>query len=210
MTTSGRHRHAVQVVGPADAPAVLLLHPWWGITPAVHGWADTLAGAGRRVVIPDLYDGRTADTVEEAEALADALDREAAAGLIGRCADALAAEERPWAAMGFSLGAFLACPLAGRGAAGPQELVLFYGGQPPGGDDVRTRRVAFHLAPGDEYFPAEELTPALDAFTSAGAEVERYQYDGSGHWFAEEGTPGYDPEAADLARSRVLEQLRPA
>jgi dienelactone hydrolase len=36
---------------------VLLLHPWWGITPAVNKWTADLATAGRRVRLPDLYAG---------------------------------------------------------------------------------------------------------------------------------------------------------
>jgi dienelactone hydrolase len=35
-----------------------------------------------------------------------------------------------------------------------------------------------------------------------------YRYDGSRHWFAERGSPGFDKAAFELARSRVIEQLR--
>ena len=35
-----------------------------------------------------------------------------------------------------------------------------------------------------------------------------YRYEGAGHWFAEEGSPGYEPAAAALARDRVLDRLR--
>ncbi len=198
----------IDLRGPAGAPAVLLLHPWWGITPAVMGWADELVTIGRRVVLPDLYGGRTASTIEGAQALQKAMDEDAALRLVERCADELAADAQPWAAMGFSMGAFLACHLAGRGAAGPAELVLFYGGQPPDGD-IRTRLVSLHLAPGDEWFTGEEVTATEEAFRSAGAEVKAYEYPGSGHWFAERDSPGFDERAAELARSRVIGQLRP-
>lgn len=105
---------------------------------------------GRRVVVPDLYGGATAATVADAEALAEAtLEDPAALALVERCADGLAAEGAPWAAVGFSMGAFLACHLAARGAAAPDELVLFYGGQPPQGTDVRTRRADLHVVPDD-------------------------------------------------------------
>ena len=113
----------VQVRGPATAPAVLLLHPWWGVTPAVMWWADQLSGAGRRVVVPDLFAGRTYETVEAAEAFSDVMDDRAAIAMIERCADELAAEGVPWAVMGFSMGAYFACPLATRGASAPAELV---------------------------------------------------------------------------------------
>jgi hypothetical protein len=131
-TTPSDHR--VLVVGDAGTPGVLLVHPWWGVTDAVRWWAHELAAAGRRVVVPDLYGGTVVTTTVEAEARADAAVADPATGeLIGRLADELAATGQPWAAMGFSLGAFLACPLAARGDAGPEDLVLFYGGRPPAG-----------------------------------------------------------------------------
>jgi carboxymethylenebutenolidase len=196
----------VEVLGDPAAPAVLLLHPWWGVTPAVRWWAEQLVAARRRVVLPDLYGGRTAETIQAAEALEAALDRDKASRAIDHYADQLAAGGREWAAMGFSMGAFLACQLVGRGAAGPRELVLFYGGQPPQGD-VRTHLVSIHVVPDDEYFTEAELTLTEEGFRRHGTVVDVYLYYESKHWFAERGSPGYDEEAAGLARARVLAQL---
>ena len=197
----------VEVIGDPAQPAVLLLHPWWGITPAVRWWAEQLVGAGRRVLLPDLYGGRTADTIDGAEALADAMDHAAVLRLLERCAEQLASEGQAWAAMGFSLGAFLACHLASRGAAGPRELVLFYGGQPPEGDDVQTKIVELHVVADDEYFTEEELTATEVGFRSHGAVVETCRYEGSRHWFAERDSPAFDEGAAALSLSRVLARL---
>jgi carboxymethylenebutenolidase len=198
----------VTTLGAAGSPGVLLLHPWWGVTPAVLWWADQLVSVGRRVVVPDLYGGATAATVANAEALAQAtLDDPAALALVERCADALAAEGTPWAAMGFSMGAFLACRLAARGAAAPDELVLFYGGQPPPGNDVGTRRADLHVVPDDPWFEDDELAAVEAGFHDAGTDVTVYRYEGCGHWFAETGSPGYEPGAAALARQRVLDRL---
>ena len=199
----------VAKLGPAGSPAVLLLHPWWGVTPAVHWWADQLVSAGRRVVLPDLFDGVTATSEEHAEQLASAtLDDPATLATLERHADELAADAVPWTAMGFSLGAYLACSLTGRGAADPGELVLFYGGRPPPERDVRSQRVELHVAPADPWFEDEELAEVAAGFRDAGAEVTVHRYDGAGHWFAESGSPGYEPVAATLARDRVLDGLR--
>jgi carboxymethylenebutenolidase len=155
-------------------------------------------------MLPDLYGGRTADTVETAETLQRQMDQEAAVRLLEECADQLAQEGRRWAAMGFSMGAFLACHLAGRGPAGPQELVLFYGGQPPTGNDVRTSLVSLHVVADDEYFTEEELNATERGFRDHGAIVQTYRYTACGHWFAERDSPGFDQAAADVARDRVV------
>jgi carboxymethylenebutenolidase len=202
----------VSTMGAAGSPGVLLLHPWWGVTPAVRWWADQLVSVGRRVVVPDLYGGVTAATVDEAEALAEAAigdwNAPAPLALLERCADELAAEAAPWSAVGFSMGAFLACRLAGRGAVSPDELILFYGGQPPRGTDIGTRRVDLHVVPDDPWFEDGELAAVEAGFRDAGTDVTVYRYEGCGHWFAETGSPGYEPAAAALARDRVLDRLR--
>jgi carboxymethylenebutenolidase len=199
----------VTTLGAAGSPGVLLLHPWWGVTSAVRWWAEQLASAGRRVVVPDLYGGAIAATEAEAEERADAaLADPATVVLVEQAADRLAAEGTPWAAMGFSMGAFLACPLAARGAAAPHDLVLFYGGRPPGGVDVRARRVDLHVAPADPWFTDDELAAVQAGFGDAGADVTVYRYEGCGHWFAESGSPGYNQAATSLARDRVLARLR--
>ena len=199
----------VTTVGEAGAPAVLVLHPWWGVTPGVLWWADQLASAGRRAVVPDLFGGATPTTEDDAEAHAQAvLNSPDAVAYVERCGDDLAAEGRPWAAMGWSMGAFLACGLAGRGAAAPHDLVLFYGGWPPGGE-VGTRRVDMHVVPGDGFFDEdEEREPTEAAFRDAGVDLTVHEYPGQEHWFAEPGSPTYDEVAAALARDRVLDRLR--
>ena len=201
--------HAVTTEGAVGSPGVLLLHPWWGVTPAVRWWADQLVSAGRRVVVPDLYGGLTVATEEEAEELAQAtLNDPDATAFVQRCADELASDGPGWAAMGFSMGAFLACSLAARAAGAPEDLVLFYGGRPPTGPDVGTRRVDLHVAPGDPWFDDDELAEVETGFRDAGAEVTVHRYAGAGHWFAEEGSPGYQAAATALARDRVLDRLR--
>ena len=105
------------------------------------------------------------------------------------------------------MGAFLACALADRGAGGPDELVLFYGGQLPPAGDVRTRRVDLHVAPGDPWFDDDELAAVETGFRSAGAEVTVHRYEGAGHWFAEEGLPRVPGDRRRAARDRVLDRL---
>ena len=43
---------------------IMLFHSTYGLRPAVHRAADRLRAAGHEVWTPDLFEGRTFDTVE--------------------------------------------------------------------------------------------------------------------------------------------------
>src|SRR5947209_18069936 len=59
-----------------SGPGVLVLHAWWGLTEPFRQVCDRLAEAGFVALAPDLYHGKTATTVEEAQELGAALDRD--------------------------------------------------------------------------------------------------------------------------------------
>lgn len=59
-----------------NGPGVLMLHAWWGLTKPFRQVCDRLAQAGFVALAPDLYQGKTTASVEEAEALVGALNRE--------------------------------------------------------------------------------------------------------------------------------------
>lgn len=201
---------------PTDAndKGVLVLHPWWGLNATIRDVCDRLAEAGYITFAPDLYHGQIADTIEGAEALAQALDEKSLqakseiaeavrylAGLVGDNADKLAV-------IGFSLGAYYALDLS---AADPQHIgkvVLFYG---TGGADFSTSQAAYlgHFAGDDPYEPAENVEWVQDALQEAGREVTFHTYEGTGHWFFEpDRSDAYNSSAAQLAWQRTLAFLR--
>src|ERR1700682_1821632 len=111
------------VAGYRAAPAgggtgVLILHAWWGMTEMFTGLCDRLAAAGFVALVPDLYGGRTASTIAEAETLRDAVDsRQAEAeAAIGAAAERLlrdpAVTSRRIGGIGFSMGAWFLMRLA--------------------------------------------------------------------------------------------------
>jgi carboxymethylenebutenolidase len=57
-----------------SAPGIVLVEEWWGVTPYMMSVADQYASAGYRVLIPDLYRGRTAAVGDEANHLMEGLD----------------------------------------------------------------------------------------------------------------------------------------
>jgi carboxymethylenebutenolidase len=200
--TASTAENGVFRVGPTGGAPVLLLHSWWGVTPAMHEWAQSLAEAGLRVSMPDLVAGAIATTPAEGEALLGKVDR----SLVQRCADELAADGRPWAAVGFSMGAMHACRLAAREAS-PDQIVLFYSGTAPDTKATKTRRAQVHYVRGDDFFTDEEIEETESGLRALDVEVTSFEYPGSSHWFAERGAPGFDEAAFTLSLSRVIEGL---
>ena len=66
------------LAGPAhgSGPGVVVLHAWWGLTEPFRQVCDRLAEAGFVALAPDLYHGKTTASVEEAEALVEALEQD--------------------------------------------------------------------------------------------------------------------------------------
>src|SRR5579864_4026564 len=88
---------------------VLLFHHIQGLTPGVRSFADELRRAGHTVHTPDLFDGRTFDTIEKGMAFA----REAGFDALTERGVAAAREVTPDAVYaGFSFGGSIAQQLA--------------------------------------------------------------------------------------------------
>lgn len=196
-------------------PGVLVLHAWWGLTPFFKGLCDRLAEAGFVALAPDLYQGRTAQTVAEAEQLEqhaseediawrEQVSRAAAEGL-------LALPERKGATIGvvgFSAGAWWAAQLAAHAPEEVGAVVLYYGSVDA--DFVRSQ-AAFqgHFGAEDAFEPEEYVQDMEQAMRDAGREVMIHRYPGAGHWFFEDDRPdAYDREAAQLAWDRTVSFLR--
>lgn len=73
-------------------PAIALAHDWWGLTSAMRGLAMHLCQGGFQVMIPDLFDGRTASTATAAKALVAALTDRSGYRRVAQTLDALEAQ----------------------------------------------------------------------------------------------------------------------
>src|SRR5581483_2722411 len=59
-----------------SGPGVVVLHAWWDLTDVFKHVCDRLARAGFIALAPDLYHGKTTASVEQAQALGEALDQD--------------------------------------------------------------------------------------------------------------------------------------
>ena len=76
------------------APALVVIHEWWGLTDEVRAAAAEYAKEGYLALAIDLYQGKVGTTVQEAMGLRQALDVEASEDTVGAWVDYLRAEPR--------------------------------------------------------------------------------------------------------------------
>jgi dienelactone hydrolase len=174
---------------------IMLFHSTFGLRPAVRDAADRLRAAGHEVWTPDLFGGRTFETVEEGRAFKDELGKEE---LLKRAILAAAPySERGLVYAGFSLGAATAQTLA-LGDDKARGLLLLHGTSDIAESaSVDELPVQLHVAEPDAFEPDDWLTAWYLQMGKAGADVEVYRYAGAGHLYTDPGLPDYDEEAAE-------------
>ncbi len=180
---------------------VLLFHHAQGQTPGFLAFADDLRAAGHTVHTPDLYGGKTFDSIDDGVANA----KEVGFGTIlergVNAADGLPAE---LVYAGFSLGVMPAQQLA-QTRAGARGALFFSAAMPAsefGGEWPEGVPLQIHMMEDDEW-AAEDLPAARELVESAD-DAELFLYPGDKHLFADSSLPDYDEPAAAQLKARVL------
>lgn len=179
----------------AGASTILLFHSTYGLRPAVRAAADRLRAAGHEVIVPDLFEGRTAGTVEEGKDLREEIGREE---LLKRAIAAAAPHsDRGLVYAGFSLGGSIAQNLA-LGDDKARGLLLLHGTSDIADDaEADDLPVQLHVADPDPFEPHDWLNAWYLRMRRAGADVEVFRYPGAGHLYTDPELPDYDEEAAE-------------
>jgi carboxymethylenebutenolidase len=209
-TTLGTVSDSAYFVMPPDrpGPGVLLLHSWWGLTPFFRRLADRLADEGFTVLAPDLNLGETFEDQEAAQRHLAEADVNHLARLVLDSATILG-ERSSGArigAIGFSMGASLALWASVRLPAAFAAVSAFYGTQ---SIDFAGATAAYqiHLA-GSDHLVSDDDAVFMEATMSLEElAVEVHRYDGTKHWFFEEDSTAFQPDAAALAWDRTVEFL---
>jgi dienelactone hydrolase len=182
---------------------VVLFHHSQGLTPGVLAFADELRAAGHTVHTPDLFDGRTFDTVEAGGGYAGELGFGEVLQRGVRAGEALPAEV---VYVGFSLGVMAAQKLAQTrpGARGALLLhaclpVSEFGPAWPSGVPVQV-----HAMDADPFFVDDGDVDAARALVDSTPDAQLFLYPGKEHLFSDSSLAAYDPDAAALLRERVL------
>jgi dienelactone hydrolase len=180
---------------------VVLYHHIQGLTEGMRSFADRLRKGGHTVHTPDLFDGRTFDTIEDGMAFA----REAGFNALADRGVAAGEAIRPDVVYGgFSFGVMAAQQLA-QTRPGARGALLMSGCLPisefgaawPAGVPVQV-----HGKDNDPFF-LEDLG-AAQALVESADRAELFLYPGEEHLFGDSSLPAYDAAAAALLIERVL------
>jgi dienelactone hydrolase len=187
---------------------VLLFHHAQGLTPGVRAFADDLRAAGHILHTPDLFEGRTFQSIDEGLAYI---------GEVGfddmRERGVSVADGLPFDIVyaGFSFGVLPAQKLA-QTRPGARGALLFYSCLPISGEwafGPWPDRVAvqIHGMDNDPIFVGEGDIIAAREIVEKAEDAELFLYPGDQHYFADSSLPSFDPDATALLTRRVLEFL---
>jgi len=185
---------------------VLLFHHAQGLTPGIISFADTVRRAGHIVHTPDLFEGRTFDTLEQGMSFVGEVGFGKLVERGVRAAEGMPAE---LVYAGFSLGVVPAQMLA-QTRAGARGALLFYSCVPVsefGSSWPKGVPVQIHGMDADPIFVGEGDIDAARALVEEADEAELFLYPGDQHYFADSSLPSYDREASALLIQRVLDFL---
>jgi carboxymethylenebutenolidase len=177
----------------SHAPGVVMLEEWWGVTDHIKKTADALASAGFRVLVPDLYRGRTAAVGDEATHLMQGLDFGDAANQDARGAAQYLTStgSKSVGVIGFCMGGALTM-LCAMYAPEFSAAVDYYGFPPPEAGDPGQIKIPFqgHWAMRDAFFPIARVDQIEDRFKEARVPYEFHRYDAE-HAFHNPNQPGH-------------------
>lgn len=199
--------------GHSGRPQVVVIHEFWGLNDQIKKVVDRLAQEGFAAFAPDLYNGKRAQTKEEASALMQKLDWDGAEMMLRAAVQGMQARDpgSKVAVMGYCMGGALAL-MAGAKVPEYQAVVCYYGIPKDERADVSTikARVQGHFALHDDWCNEERVAQLEKRLGAGGVPFELHRYDAQ-HAFANEERPEvYSAKDAQLAWERTVKFLRDA
>ncbi len=196
--------------GADAAPAVVLIHEWWGLNDQIRKAAQRFADEGFLALAVDLYQGQVAQTPDQARALTQSVDTEQALATLSAWIQWL--REHPgstgkvgtvgWCfGGGWSLNASIATPV--------DATVIYYGRCAKSAEETRNLHgpVMGHFATRDKWINQEMVAGFEMAMDASGKPYQNFWYEAD-HAFANPTSVRHDAQDAMLAWSRTLEFFR--
>ena len=203
---------ALALPARTPAPAVLLVHEWWGLNDQIKSVAAELARQGFVALAVDLYEGAVTDNPGEARRLARRVmaDPAAASDTLAAWVAWLRRDGRTTGRLatigwcfggGWALNAALVAPV--------DAVVVYYGNVARTAKDLARLEgpVLGHFATRDRWINRSMVARFEDEMRKAGKSLTAYWYEAD-HAFANPTRARYDAEDAALAWTRTLSFLR--
>lgn len=184
---------------------VVVFHHAQGLTPGIRAFADELRAAGHVAHTPDVFEGRTFDSISDGMAYVQSEGFPVMLERCARMADDLPGEV---AYIGFSFGV-VAAQMLTQTKPGAKAGIFCYSCIPVEEFGAWPQGVPaqIHGMDRDPYFVDEGDLAAAKALVAQVEDAELFLYPGEAHYFADSSLPTYDPEAAQLLMQRVLAVL---
>jgi carboxymethylenebutenolidase len=210
-TADGRtEKGALAVPAKTPAPAVLLVHEWWGLNDQIKTMAAELAKEGFLALGVDLYEGKVATDATAAKTYMQALEPNKATQTLVAWINWLKHDPRSTGKVatigwcfggGWSLNASIAAPV--------DATVIYYGQVTrPAADLAKLKGpVLGQFAEKDQWINRSMVAGFEAEMKKAGKPLTAYWYPAD-HAFANPTGQNYDKEDAQLAWSRTLAFLR--
>ncbi|MFQ5775910.1 MAG: dienelactone hydrolase family protein [Kiloniellaceae bacterium] len=212
LTTAGGKAVKAALALPAKtpAPAILLVHEWWGLNDQIKAVAAEFAREGYVALAVDLYDGRVATARDQAGAYMQAVDPAEATDTLASWVAWLRRHPKATGKVGtvgwcfgggWSLNASIAAPV--------EATVIYYGRVDRPAEDLKSLEgpVLGHFATRDKWIDEEMVAGFERAMRAAGKSLEVHWYEAD-HAFANPTGARYDAEDAQLAWRRTLAFFR--
>lgn len=193
-----------------SAPKVLVYHAWWGLNSFFQDLAVRLANEGFTVLAPDLYDGKTGDTIQEAQEMLAHRDVERHTFIAESAVRWMQEQPSDYPGLGlvgFSMGGSWALELASRFPETIKAVVLYYGSGDTDYSKIRAR-ILGHFGGLDAWTPQSDIEYMENAMRPHGTQYQFLTYPDAEHWFVETNRPEYREEDAALGWERTVKFLR--
>ena len=188
----------------AEQAGLILLHAWWGLNDDVRRRAEALRKEGYVVVTPDLFGGRVASTIEDANRLRSSFEKDEAT--LTRAVDdvvrRLGANVDRIGIVAWSFGVWYAWKTGKAHSDKVRALALFYG-IGPADPAAPLPPVLAHFAEHDEFEDLGNARKIERELNAAGKDVTVELYPGTKDWFDEPSRPECDKAASALAWDRT-------
>ncbi|EJL51293.1 dienelactone hydrolase-like enzyme [Rhizobium sp. CF122] len=185
---------------------VVLFHHALGLTQGVIAFAADLRAGGHVVHTPDLFAGRTFDTLEQGVQHAQEIGFGEIIQRGARAVDGLASE---LVYVGLSLGVLPAQYLA-QTRPGARGAIFLHACLPRsefGSAWPKALPAQIHAMDADPFFVGDGDIEAVKALAGESADVRLFLYPGDEHLFSDRLLAAYDPAAAAVLQRRLLDFL---